>query len=125
MLTHDQLQDQCKLIKRMLEVSSYFNGVTVTVSKHDGNTDVFEFGGNLFIEVRYDPGGVHRYLPGYNKTYANTSTTEQVYTGQDRSLHGAVVNLVTWMFMEQLQLTMDTWTTKDSCNTELEVLRSV
>ena len=90
MLTDDQVKEQVRLLKTMLEVSPYFNGVTVQCTNNDYDMSVFEFGGDMFLEVRYNnkqsPYMLNTYLPGYMKQYGGFGSEppcmEEVYIGQ-------------------------------------------
>ena len=116
MLTDDQVIEQCSLIKKMLEVSSYFNGVTVECTTNDYDSSVFDFGGDYFIEVRYSNEGIPDYLPGYYKQYGGFGSEpphmEEVYFGNGnsrkcRSLHRACVRLVSRLYEDELHIALE------------------
>ena len=50
MPTHEQAATHAKLIKAMLEVSPYFDDVTVEVAENEPSWTFFDIGGDYFIE---------------------------------------------------------------------------
>lgn len=114
MLTEAQVTEQCNLLKKMLEVSSYFDGVTITVQENNDRVTIFDIATSHFVEVRYDPGGIHAYLPGYYNECggfgSEPPSIEEVYLSNGktcRSFHQACVKIVSRLYEDELQIAFE------------------
>ena len=112
MLTDDQVHEQCKLIKKMLEVSPYYINVDVIVYENEEKYTVFSIGSSEFIEVRWSKTGNHHYLPGYENIAggfgSEPPSKEEVYLGARKlSYHQACVRLVTHQYESALHVAFE------------------
>lgn len=108
MLTEEQLQDQCSLIKKMLEVSPYFDGCTVTYTDHDKYMTTFIISNCYYIRVYWNVRGLHRYDVGYYKEY-DDGNEEVVLSYGKQSINQCCVRIVKDMYENQLQIASEQW----------------
>ena len=109
MLTDDQVIEQCSLIKKMLEMSSYFDGCNVECKANNDVCTTFVIASRYFIQVNYRNNGLHDYQVGYYKRYIDDAPyLNRVYLNNGQrcsSFIKACVRIVSWVYEDELQIT--------------------
>ena len=113
MLTDDQLNDQCNLIKKMLEVSPYYNDCNVIYTHHSDEVTIFVIDNCYWIMVQWNKHGLHQYTVGYYKEYYDgeigNDVEEVVISYNKQSLYQCTVRIIKDMYANQLQIAMESW----------------
>ena len=116
MLTDEQLQDQCSLIKRMLEESNYFDGCVVEYNNPTDACTEFVIADCYWIVAYWNNHGLHKYNVGYYKDYDDGCRETVLLSHFKDSLFQCCVRIVKDMYESRLQAAMEIWMEEKACN---------